>query len=244
MNFILDRLADLMWGPGMLALILGTGIYLTIGTRWLPLPACAARFTMRLKNSPVPKGRSPAWQRCVPPLPQRLVPAISRRCHCNCCRWPRCAALDAAFRIFWDGYQICRRLSGGSIPQARPRWALSGRPLPLFGTGHEKTLPCPDLCGLLCCHLPHQHGHHLSNQWHCGRRRRFFDPSRQMVAFQSGDTCITWPVVIAGFLTTLLVGLVLAGGIRRISSVSTILVPFMAGALYTADTLADLPASG
>ena len=38
MNLILDRLADLMWGPGMLALILGTGIYLTIGTRWLPLP--------------------------------------------------------------------------------------------------------------------------------------------------------------------------------------------------------------
>ncbi|MBQ7089601.1 MAG: alanine:cation symporter family protein, partial [Clostridia bacterium] len=59
----------------------------------------------------------------------------------------------------------------------------------------------------------------------------FFDPNGYHTLSLFGRE-VGLPTVIAALLTTLLVGLVLAGGIKRIASVATLLVPFMA-ALYT-----------
>ena len=48
------------------------------------------------------------------------------------------------------------------------------------------------------------------------------------VAFMIGTTPITWTVIIGGFLLSVIIAIVLLGGLKRISSVSTVLVPFMA----------------
>lgn len=48
------------------------------------------------------------------------------------------------------------------------------------------------------------------------------------VAFTIGTTPITWTVIIGGFLLSVIIAIVLLGGLKRISSVSTVLVPFMA----------------
>ena len=40
----LERIAGILWGPWMLALVLGTGIYLTVGTRWLSVRKLKAAF--------------------------------------------------------------------------------------------------------------------------------------------------------------------------------------------------------
>ena len=58
--------------------------------------------------------------------------------------------------------------------------------------------------------------------------QNFFDPQNAHVAFTIGGTGYSWSIVIAGVLVTLFVALVVIGGIKRISKVSEIIVPFMA----------------
>ncbi len=55
----------------------------------------------------------------------------------------------------------------------------------------------------------------------------FFDPSNEWTITLFGRS-YSWTVVISGILLTICVGLVIIGGIQRISSVSQIVVPFMA----------------
>ncbi len=61
----------------------------------------------------------------------------------------------------------------------------------------------------------------------------FFDSS---TAITFGDHAVSWATVIAGLIVTVLAALVIIGGIKRISSVSQIVVPFMA-ILYIATAL-------
>ena len=56
----------------------------------------------------------------------------------------------------------------------------------------------------------------------------FFDPNSKNIAFTIGENSYSWAVVIGGAIVTLATALVVIGGIKRISSVSTIIVPFMA----------------
>ena len=60
----------------------------------------------------------------------------------------------------------------------------------------------------------------------------FFDPSKSWSVTLFGRS-YSWTIVISGILLTVCVGLVIIGGIKRISSVSQIVVPFMA-ILYVA----------
>lgn len=57
--------------------------------------------------------------------------------------------------------------------------------------------------------------------------RDFFDANNEWTVTLFGMT-YSWTVVIAGFILTLCVALVLIGGIQRISGVAQVLVPFMA----------------
>ncbi|MBO5873186.1 MAG: alanine:cation symporter family protein [Clostridia bacterium] len=56
----------------------------------------------------------------------------------------------------------------------------------------------------------------------------FFDPNGQNIAFTIGENGYSWAVVIGGLVITICAGLVIIGGIKRISKVSEIVVPFMA----------------
>lgn len=58
--------------------------------------------------------------------------------------------------------------------------------------------------------------------------QNYFDPNGEAVAFSIGGNAYSWAVVIAGLIVTIFVALVVIGGIRRISKVSEIIVPFMA----------------
>lgn len=57
--------------------------------------------------------------------------------------------------------------------------------------------------------------------------QNFFDPERSHTVTVLGSE-YTWAVVISGLLVTAFAGLVIIGGIKRISGVSQIVVPFMA----------------
>lgn len=68
--------------------------------------------------------------------------------------------------------------------------------------------------------------------------QNFFDPDKQWTVFLFGKE-YSWTVVIAGIILTIAVALVIIGGIQRISSVSQVVVPFMA-VLYVVVVLALL----
>ena len=63
----------------------------------------------------------------------------------------------------------------------------------------------------------------------------FFDPNNAWSVSLFGNT-YSWTVVITGILLTLCVGLVIIGGLKRISRVAEIIVPFMA-ILYVVSAL-------
>lgn len=56
----------------------------------------------------------------------------------------------------------------------------------------------------------------------------FFDKNGEHIAFTLGQNEYTWATVIGGLIITLFAGLVIIGGIQRISKVSEFVVPFMA----------------
>ena len=64
----------------------------------------------------------------------------------------------------------------------------------------------------------------------------FFDPDNQWTV-ELFDRDYSWTVVIAGIILTVCVALVLIGGLKRISSVAEVLVPFMAATYITAALL-------
>lgn len=237
MNLILDRLADLMWGPGMLALILGTGIYLTIGTRWLPLTRLRRAFHYAVEKQPGTEGEVSGLAALCTSLAATLgtgniigVATAIVAGGPGALLWMQLSAFFGMATKYAEGYlavQYRRRGRDGHYLGGPFLYLEQGMKKPFLARIFAAS--CVVTCLISMGTTSQINGIVAAAE-------DFFDPSRQMVAFQSGDTCITWPVVIAGFLTTLLVGLVLAGGIRRISSVSTILVPFMA-ALYTLLTL-------
>lgn len=55
----------------------------------------------------------------------------------------------------------------------------------------------------------------------------FFDAGKTQLAFMLGAYAYTWPVVISGAVVTVAAGLVLLGGVKRISRVCELLVPLM-----------------
>lgn len=56
----------------------------------------------------------------------------------------------------------------------------------------------------------------------------FFDENSEHIAFTIGDYSYTWATVIGGLFITVCVALVVIGGIKRISKISQVIVPFMA----------------
>lgn len=58
--------------------------------------------------------------------------------------------------------------------------------------------------------------------------QNFFDPEVSNLAFTIGGNSYSWSLVIVGAIVTVCTALVIIGGIKRISSVSQVIVPFMA----------------
>lgn len=58
--------------------------------------------------------------------------------------------------------------------------------------------------------------------------QNFFDPEVANVAFTIGGNSYSWALVIVGMVVTVCTALVVIGGIKRISNVSQVIVPFMA----------------
>ena len=58
--------------------------------------------------------------------------------------------------------------------------------------------------------------------------KNFFDPDTKHVAFKLFGIEYSWTIVISGIILTICVGLVIIGGLKRITNVAQVVVPFMA----------------
>ena len=58
--------------------------------------------------------------------------------------------------------------------------------------------------------------------------QNFFDPDTKHVAFKLFGIEYSWTIVISGIILTICVGLVIIGGLKRITNVAQVIVPFMA----------------
>lgn len=115
----LSTLNSIVWGPGMLILLVGTGLYLTLRLRFLSLRS-------------IPKGFRLLWQGrskldSVEGEPFPLQCADDGACgnrghgqycgrgHRNSCGRPRSGVLDVVYRSGGHGDQICGNRAGCAL---------------------------------------------------------------------------------------------------------------------------------
>ncbi|MBQ7034387.1 MAG: sodium:alanine symporter family protein [Clostridia bacterium] len=232
----LETLAEILWGPWMLLLVLGTGVYLTVGTRWLSVTKLKAAFSAALKGQPEAAGEVSGFGALCTSLAATLgtgniigvATAISAGGP-GALFWMMVAAFFGMATKYAEGYLAVlyrRRNREGTF---------LGGPFLYLELGMQKpflakifAIACVVTCLLSMGTTSQINGIVAAAE-------DFFDPNRaHLLTF--GGYSISLAALIAGALTTLLVGLVLAGGIRRIASVATFAVPFMA-ALYCGLTL-------
>lgn len=236
MTLFLEQAAELLWGPWMLLLVLGTGIYFTIGTRWLSVTRLKAAFVAALKGAPEAQGDvSPLGALCTSlaaTLGTGNIIGVATAITAGgpgALFWMMVAAFFGMATKYAEGFlavRYRRRNKDGAFLGGPFLYLELGLKRPLLAKVFA--LACIATCLISMGTTSQINGIVDAAQ-------DFFDPQKEMNLSLFGFT-INLPALIAGLITTLLVGLVLAGGIRRIASVATLAVPLMA-ALYIGLTL-------
>ena len=232
MAIFLEKIAEALWGPWMLLLVLGTGIYFTIGTRWLTIRKLKTAFYEALKSEGEGQGDvSPLGALCTSlaaTLGTGNIVGVATAITAGgpgALFWMMVAAFFGMATKYAEGYLAVR------YRRRNPDGAFLGGPFLYLELGLKR----PFLARIfaLACVLTCLISMGTTSQINgiADAAQDFFDPQMQ---YNLGP--FNLPTLLAGAVTTALVGLVLAGGIRRIASVATLAVPFMA-LLYTALTL-------
>ncbi len=212
---IVSEINGLVWGPMMLTLILGTGLWLTVGLRFLPLRKLAFGFKQLLKGD----GRPDAGD--ISPF-AALMTSLSATIGTGniagvataigiggpgALFWMWCTALvgmatkyaEAVLAVEYRETDIHGRKMGGPMYYIKnglgERWLWLGTLFAIFGMlagfGIGNTVQASEVAGVLASS---------------------FDIPKQL----------------SGAVMTILVGIVLLGGIRSIARVASGLVPIMA----------------
>ncbi|WP_461481734.1 alanine/glycine:cation symporter family protein [Porticoccus sp.] len=223
---LINAVNGFIWGPVMLALILGTGLYLTLGLRGMPIRKIGYGFRQLFL------GRRGSGEGDISPF-NALMTSLSATVGTGnivgvatavsiggpgALFWMWCTALvgmatkygEAVLAVHYRETDERGRKVGGPMYYIRnglgPKWAWLGLLFALFGAlagfGIGNTVQANSVADAL-------------------------------------HTSFGIPETVSGILMAILVGLVLLGGIRRIANVAGKLVPFMA-LLYLVVTLTIL----
>lgn len=223
MTAFLESLAGLVWGPAMLALVLGTGVYCTVGTRWISLTKLKAAFSAALKEPEGAQGEVSGWGALCTSLAATLGTG-------NIIGVATALQAGGPGALFWMGVSA---FFGMAIKYAEAFLAVRyrrkdkngflGGPFLYLEKGLKRPLLAKIFAAacVLCCIISMGTTSQINGM--VTAVGDVVDPHH---------TAPFWVAFFAGGVITLLVGLVLNGGIKRIASVSTLLVPLMAG-LYT-----------
>jgi AGCS family alanine or glycine:cation symporter len=212
----LDIIAGFVWGPVMLVLIFGTGIYLTIGLRFLTIRRIPAAFRLLLQRTPAGQGEGE-----ISPF-GALMTALSATIGTgNLAGVATAIAIGGPGALFW---MWLAALFGIATKYAEAVLAVHYREHD--AAGHFKGGPMYYIRNGL-----KRHWHWLGFLFAVFGSLAGFGIANTVQSnsvSQVLDTSFGLAPAVTGVVLAVLVAMVVLGGIRRIAHVTSVLVPFMA----------------
>ncbi|WP_394923649.1 alanine/glycine:cation symporter family protein [uncultured Robinsoniella sp.] len=231
LNTILGNIDDFLWGIPLIVLILTTGIYLTIRLKGLQITKLPKALKYMFKNEEGGHGEVTSFAALCTALSATIgtgnIVGVATAIVAGgpgALFWMWVAALFGMATKYAEGvlaikYRVINddgHVIGGPFYYIQNgmgvKWKWLAKLFAFFGLG----------VGLLGIGTFTQ-VNGISNAVN-----NFFDPNNAWSVSILGRE-YSWTVVIAGIILTICVGMVIIGGIKRIASVSQIVVPFMAG---------------
>jgi len=230
-NEILAQINDLAWGIPMLCLIMGTGILLTIRMGGLQFRKLGLALRLMVKNEEGGEGEVSSFGALCTAMAATIGTG-------NIVGVAGAMVAGGPGALFWMFVAAClgmatkyaegllavkyRTIDEKGVALGGPflyiekgmgkKWSWLAKLFAVFGIG----------AGLLGI------GTMTQVNGIAAAVQNFFDPDKANIAFSIGETSYTWATVISAVVVTIAVALVVIGGIQRIASVTTIVVPFMA----------------
>lgn len=230
-NTILGNIDDFLWGIPLIVLILATGIYLTVRLKGLQITKLPKALKYMFKNEEGGDGEVTSFAALCTALSATIgtgnIVGVATAIVAGgpgALFWMWIAALFGMATKYAEGvlaikYRVINddgHVIGGPSYYIQNgmgvKWKWLAKLFAFFGLG----------VGLLGIGTFTQ-VNGISNAVN-----NFFDPNNAWSVSILGRD-YSWTVVIAGIILTICVGMVIIGGIKRIASVSQIVVPFMAG---------------
>lgn len=231
LNQILKQIDDLVWGIPLIVLILAVGVFLTVRVRGLQIRLLPRAIRELFKNEKSgTDGEVSSFAALCTALSATIgtgnIVGVATALVAGgpgALLWMWIAALvgmatkyaecllAVKFRVVAEDGHIV----GGPFYYIEhgmgPKWKWLAKLFAVFGV-------CVGLMGI---------GTFTQINGITNAVQTFFDPDKAWTVQLFGNT-YSWTVVIAGIVLTIAVALVIIGGIKRISTVSQIVVPFMA----------------
>ncbi len=212
---IIDTMRDVIWGPGMLALLLGTGIYLSIGLKGISITKIPYAFAQLFK------GRKGSGEGEISPFNALMTALSSTVGTGNIVGVATAIALGGPGALFW---MWCAAVIGLATKYAEAVLAVHYRETDELG----KKVGGPmyyiknglgakwKWLGVLFAFFGALAGFGLANT------------VQSNAVSQILESNFNVPTLVSGIVMAALVGVVLLGGIKRIAEVAGKLVPLMA----------------
>lgn len=230
-GIILTKINDVVWGVPLIVLIMGTGLILTVRIKVLQFCHLGKALKFMVKNEESGTGEVSSFGALCTALaatigtgnivgvagavtiggPGALFWMIVAACLGMATKYAE-GLLAVKYRVIEpDGHVL-----GGPFYYIEngmgKNWRWLGKMFAFFGT----------FAGLLGI------GTMTQVNGIAGAVKTVFDPDGTKIAFSIGKIDYSWATVIAAIVVALGVALVVIGGIQRIASVTTVVVPFMA----------------
>ena len=232
---VLNKIDDIVWGPILIVLILGTGIVLTVRTKGVQFKKLARALKSIVQK---PSGGGEGEVSSFGALCTALSATIGTG---NIVGVATAIATGGPGSLFW---MWLAALFGMATKYAECMLAVNyrevdadghvlGGPFYTIEKGLGKKWKWLAILFAIFAMLAGLLGIGTMTQINgiTNAVKGVFDPSNAHIAVTIGGNGISWAVVIAGLIVTLCAALVIIGGIKRISKVASFIVPFMA-ALY------------
>ena len=230
-NEILVKINDLTWGIPMLVLIMGTGILLTVRLKGLQVRKLGLALRLMVKDEEGGEGEVSSFGALCTALAATIGTG-------NIVGVAGAVLVGGPGALFWMFLAACfgtatkyaegllavkyRSIDDKGIALGGPflyiekgmgtKWKWLAKLFAIFGT-------CAGLLGI---------GNMTQLNGIATAVENYFDPEKANIMFSIGENDYTYATVICAVVVTIATALVVIGGIQRIASVTTVIVPFMA----------------
>jgi AGCS family alanine or glycine:cation symporter len=236
MTDLITVLNEWAWGPPMLVLLLGTGIYLTVGLRFMPVRKIPEGFRMLFR------GRRGSAEGDIAPFSALMTSLSATIGTGNIAGVATAIALGGPGALFW---MWMTALVGMATKYAEAVCAVRFREKD--EQGHFSGGPMYYIKNGL-----HKRWHWLGVAFAIFGSLAGFGIANTVQSHSVSDvlqTTFEVPPLVTGLVLMVLVGAVILGGIKRIATVATFLVPLMAlsymvmALIIIVGNLAEVPAA-